>query len=430
MKGHLFVAVLLGLAVVVISSPALLAQDCNHAPNSWGGANAKAYGEWCGACGGTFSMSNGNPSCTRGPNWGRRPGSTAQPSDNSAAIAAAEAERQRQQEAERQRVEAERQRQQEIEAQRKRDEEEAKRKQEEFERKKQEALSSMKGIAEGELGLKGADAGDLGLKDVGDTGGGGLGLKDAPNSLASPSTTTEKKPDCQWGDLDSSVVDLRCLGLDPDKPIVLDPHVVRGQERVFPAQIDPATFQNANYNRGFEALMRRTFSVQDAMDAVAYFKAAQLQRPDDPLVRNGLLLAQDILKARQQKVQEDKDRAQQSLYHGMAALMMGDVKTASDSVKRASELDPTNKDVADWSMTMAAMSANFRSPGRDIKTVEMLVGNALLSEAWGNYATEVREMEMAKSLAPGDKYVAVILDHARYLASEFPVHNAMHPAPQ
>ncbi len=58
----------------------------------------------------------------------------------------------------------------------------------------------------------------------------------------------------------------------------------------------------------------------------------------------------------------------------------------------------------------------------------MLVGNALLSEAWGNYATEVREMEMAKSLAPDSTYVDEILDHARHLASVFPVHNAMRPA--
>ena len=71
-----------------------------------------------------------------------------------------------------------------------------------------------------------------------------------------------------------------------------------------------------------------------------------------------------------------------------------------DSVKRAGQLDPTNKDVANWSMTVAAMSENFKLPGRDVKTTEMLVGNALLSEAWGNYATEVKEMEMAKALPP------------------------------
>jgi hypothetical protein len=341
------------------------------------------------------------------------------PNAAAAAAAAAEAERQHQ-------LEVGRQRQQEIEEQRLRDEAAAKQRQADFERRKQEALHDMKEIAEGEFGLKDDGAGAVGLKDLGDTSG---GLKDAPDSPVLPGTTAAKKPECQWGEQGSSVVDLRCLGLDPDKPIVLDPYVVRGQERAFPAQIDPATFQNANYNKGYEALMRPTFSVNDAMDAVAYFGQAQLQSPNDPMVRNGLLLAQDILKGRQQKEQEDKDRAMQSLYHGLAALMMGDAATASDSARRAGQLDPGNPVIARWNLALTEMTANFKVPGQDVKTVEELVGNALLSEAWGDFATEVREMEMAKSLAPDSTYVDMNLDRARHLAQEFPVHNAMHPAP-
>jgi len=168
MKRHLFAAVLLGLAVVVMSSPAAFAQGSGKPT---GGTQCFIGGKWVFVPSGGCPAGGGNPRV----NQPSQP-----PPDNSAA--AAEAERQRQQEAERRKVEAERQRQQEIEAQRKHDEEEAKRKQEEFERKKREALSSMKGISENELGLKGAGAGDLGLKDIGDTGGGGLGLKDALNS--------------------------------------------------------------------------------------------------------------------------------------------------------------------------------------------------------------------------------------------------------
>jgi hypothetical protein len=236
--------------------------------------------------------------------------------------------------------------------------------------------------------------------------------------------------ECKWGDQGSSAVDLRCLGLDPDKPIAIDPNVVRGQQRVFPAQIDPSTFQNANYNMGFEALMRTTFSVKDAMDAVEFFKQAQLQRPNDPLVHNGLLLAQDILKGRQKKEQEDKGRAMESLYHGLVALATGDPSTASDSVRRASQLDPGNPVIAPWNLALTEMSAVFKAPGQDIKPVEKMVGNALLSEFFGDYATEVSELKMAKSMGPENLYVDMNLDRARHISQEFPVHNAMHLAPQ
>ena len=89
-----------------------------------------------------------------------------------------------------------------LEEQRKREEEEARRKQEEFERNKRDALSSMKGITENELGLKGSNTGELGLKGAGDTGT-GLGLK---------------------GMGDPSVVDLR----DKKKPYEMDLNVVKG----------------------------------------------------------------------------------------------------------------------------------------------------------------------------------------------------------
>ena len=95
-----------------------------------------------------------------------------------------EAERQRRMEEERRRLEDEQRRQHEIEEQRIKDEEAARLKQEEFERNKQDALNSMKGITEGELGLKGGDSGDLGLKNIGDTGKGNLGLKELEDKKA------------------------------------------------------------------------------------------------------------------------------------------------------------------------------------------------------------------------------------------------------
>ena len=422
MRWNMLAAFLLGSSVVVVSFPAA-AQNCNSAPNSWGGAGAANYKRWCEGCCGSFSMSGGRPNCNPGGNWGCRGSGGGQPAyDNSAAIAAAEAERQRQAEIERQRQEAERQRQQEIEDQRRRDEEAARQRQLEFDRKKQEALSSMKGIAEGELGLKNTGLSDSGLKGLGDTGG-SYGLKD---NLNSPAPVAAKKG-CQWGDLGSSVVDFRCMGLDPNKPIVLDPHVVRAQERVFPAQVDPATFQNANYNKGFAALMRLTFSVKDAADAVAYFKAAQLERPHDAMVRNGLLLAQDILKGRQQKQQEDQAKAIQSLDHGVAALMAGDVKTANDSLERAQKLDPHNSTIAPWSSLISGLSEYYKeAPGRNRDAVE-LVGHALVFESRGEFKSEILALEKAASAHPHDLYVENMLWRARHLDPKNPDYSSVAP---
>jgi hypothetical protein len=126
-------------------------------------------------CGARTSPPCSDNACKRACGW-QEPSSSG--GGSSAPAYDYEAERQRQ-EAERQRqLETERKRQREIEEQRKREEEAAKRRQEEFERSKQDALNSMKGISESELGIKDASSsGDLGLKEIGDTGKGGLGLK-------------------------------------------------------------------------------------------------------------------------------------------------------------------------------------------------------------------------------------------------------------
>jgi hypothetical protein len=118
----------------------------------------------------------------------------------------AEAERQRQIEAERERTEAEQQRQQEIEEQRQKDEADARLRREKFEQDKQNALNSMKGIAEGELGLKDIGTGGLGLKDLESADTGALGLKETGKPVA-----------------DASVVDLS----DKKKPYAMDLDKVR-----------------------------------------------------------------------------------------------------------------------------------------------------------------------------------------------------------
>ena len=264
----------------------------------------------------------------------------------------------------------------------------------------------MKGIS-GELGLKGLDSGGFGLKGIAETGG-GLGLKDAPSD--SPATALAKPPECKWGDQDSSVVDLRCLGLDPDKPIVVDPHVVRGQQRVFPAQIDPATFQNANYNKGFEALMRPGFRTQDAMDAIAFFKAAKLQRPNDPLVRNASYLADGILEARQQKEKDDQARAAELTKQAYAGMISGETGSARSFIAQARDLDPNNANLRflDTVMTIVGPESTMAAtPER--RAAYKIVANSFVSISRQNDSAAVAMLQAAQHLQPSDKFINSLL---------------------
>lgn len=386
-----------------------LAVDCNSPPTGSGGNWARKYKSWCESCGGTYNPSN--QSCSPGPNWGG--GSSYQPPSYDY-----EAERRRQEEERIRREEAERQRQREIEEERKREEEAARKRQEEFERGKQEALKSMKGIAEGELGLKGSDSGALGLKDIGDQGAGGLGLKElgAPGSGgiglkdAASSAIRPEKPDCEWGDMSSSVVDLRCLGLDPDKPISVDPHVARGKERVFPAQIDPETFRNANYNKGFEALKR--FDVASAAQAIEYFERARKERPNDPMVRNGLLLAQDIHKARQQKEKDNQAIAAYFTLQGYASMMMGDTINARHYAEQARQFDPSNNQAKFVeSLSRVDLGSADTYPRR--KEAYQLVSGSLVSIHKQHYPVALDLLEAAQRLQPQDRFIEAFLGEMR-----------------
>lgn len=380
------------------------AVDCNSPPSGSGGSWERAYKEWCESCCGTFSGSGPRSRCDPGPNWGcgqqGSQGSSGPSYDY-------EAERQRQEAEWQRQLEAERQRQRELEEQRKREEEEERRRQEEFERNKQEALKSMKGIAEGELGLKGADAGGFGLKGIGDTDTGSLGLKEVTTSAG---TDQPKKADCEWGNMGPSVVDLRCLGLDLNKPVSVDPNVSKGKERVFPAQIDPATFKNINYNRGFEALMR--FDVASAAQAVKYFEQARKERPKDPMVRNGLLLAQDIHKARQQKEKDNQAKAACFILQSYASMMMGDILNARDYIAQARQFDPSNNNAKFvQSLTNVDMGAAATYPKR--KEAYQLVAGSLVSIYKQHYPIAIDMLEVAQRLQPGDKFIGMFLREMR-----------------
>jgi tetratricopeptide (TPR) repeat protein len=208
----------------------------------------------------------------------------------------------------------------------------------------------------------------------------------------------------------SSVVDLRCLGLDPNKPITVDPHVVRGQQRVFPAQVDPATFQNANYNKGFEALMR--FDVASAAAAVQYFEQAQKERPNDPLVRNALLLAQDIHTARQQKEKDDQKKAAYFTLQSYASLMMGDMINARYYIAQARQFDPSDNNAkVIESLSKVDLGPAGTYPGR--KDAYQLVANSLVSIYLQNYPVAIDMIEAAQRLQPEDKFIGMFLREMR-----------------
>ena len=392
MKRSLFIASLLAMAVAAFI-PQAAAQDI------------AACGCYCGK---VIRPPCSDNACKQACGWkgSSSAGSSSSADEDAAAAAAAaaaaEAERRRQEELIRQ---------QEL-ARRKLEAEDARRRQAEFDLNKQKALGDLKGIS-GELGIKDLDTDNgLGIKDnIGAVPAGTAGNVPSNPPDAAPASPSR----CKWGDLDSSVVDLRCLGLDPGKPIVVDWHVVAGQQRVFPAQVDQATFQNSNYNKGFDALMRTTFSVKDAMDAVAFFKAARLQRPNDALVRDALYVAEGILQARQQKQQEQKQQAEQQLYRGIAALMIGDEKTAGDSIERASALDSSNTTINSWSSLIMGLQANSEAGNR---LACRFVGNALVSEALGDTRAEIRTLETAEHMFPNDVYVKTMLWRVRHLPTD------------
>lgn len=237
MKRHVLIAIILGLAMMIVSAAPVMAD--------WAGVSqCFINGQWV-TVKGNCPVSGGG-------------GSSSTPAyDYEAERQRQEAERQ-QQEAEHQRqLEAERQRQQELEEQRKLEEEAAKKRQEEFEQNKQEALKSMKGITENELGLKGTDTGGLGLKDIGDTGTSGLELKE-DRKTAAP--------------VDASVVDLR----DKKSPLIVDLKTVSVQRGV----ANPVQLRNVLLGNFSNTIQKRTDrSNKQVQEIMRSFKTGEPPSP-------------------------------------------------------------------------------------------------------------------------------------------------------
>jgi len=289
-------------------------------------------------------------------------------------------------------MEAERQRQ--LEKQQEREQEEARRKREEFEKTKQDVLKNMKGIAENGLGLKDVrTTNNLGLKGIGDTKAGAAGLKGIDDSGPRPL-------------VDPSTVDLRHL--DPNKPITVDPNVVKGRKRVFSVQTDPETFKNASYNKGFDAIRHG-----DPDSAVRWFEQARKERPDDPVIRNALLLAKGLANVHRQREEDsrkkaasqsvsDDDRALQLANDAVPAMAQGDYDTAVRILKKAQAISPNNPNIADTLRFAQGVKAKDDSAMR-------YAGKASGYFILGKYETAIRILKQAQAISPENPRIAEVL---------------------
>lgn len=196
---------------------------------------------------------------------------------------------------------------------------------------------------------------------------------------------------------DAGVVDLRDL-VDPTRPVTIDPNVVRGQPRQLPVQIDPATFDNAHYRAGFDALMRF-----DPKAAVPLFEAAQAERPDDLLVRAGRLLALDL---REVRVRREREAAHwvEEVYVSLAA---GEPGGALSFALRAAELDPQNVEARALVVTARRVAAGMHDPeNAERRNAYRLVGNALAAISIQQPGVASELLAAARLWQPHDPVIA------------------------
>ena len=233
-----------------------------------------------------------------------------------------------------------------------------------------------------------------------------------PNAVdLRPSTTSNSggtvKPDCQWGNEGSSVVDLRCLGLDPNKPVAIDPHVVKGQERVFAAQVDPKLLEDPNYKKAMKEEMLPGSAPY--AEAVRYFTLAQKGHPNDPTVRTALLMAEDIYKERSQKEKDARSQAALLTLQGYASMMADESGKAQDYIAQARKLDPDNNNIK--FMESLARTNTGTYPRR--KEAYKLVAGSLYAISKQNYPDAIGMLEAAQRLQPEDKTIGMFLRQMR-----------------
>jgi len=200
--------------------------------------------------------------------------------------------------------------------------------QERARRDREDALSRMKGGALGQAeALRGSSSWDAGLKGLPPSQSvAPAAASVAPGSV--PSSQSKARSEKCGPNPDPSAVDL----CDRNANVAIDPRAVRGKRVV---NISLQTLANENYNKGFAAIRARDFE-----GAIAYFGKAGAELGDDPLVRNGRALAEDLLKAERQKTK--LSAARRELHEGVMSTVGGRYDEALAHLARAVELDPAN----------------------------------------------------------------------------------------
>lgn len=219
---------------------------------------------------------------------------------------------------------------------------------------------------------------------------------------------------------DPNVVDLHHL--DPDRPVYIDPNVVKGRERQISAQASMETLNNASYNSGFEAIMN-----DNPILAVAYFKRALEERPGDLMVRNALLLAEDLVKVRQEKAKDAVYRkALEEAGKGISEwILNNDPETALAYLMRAQGINPSDKGIREAAQTadnfVREKNKKISPPSSEEKELEKralkVAGGSIESIRQGDYETAVKILTDALTIKPDDIGILNTLNYVGGLAA-------------
>ena len=286
-------------------------------------------------------------------------------------------------------------RRREEEDREKRAAEDRRRAQEEFARNRDQALQLLRGVDSTELGLRGS---------------GGLELRDAPNTRAKPQAAGARAPSS-----DPSVVDLGHL--DPSKPAVVDPRAARGQKKI---QVSEKTLTNDSYVKGFDAIRAANYE-----EAVLHFKKARTELGNDLLVRNGLALAEDLVKMQKRKAQVTA--ARWAFHEGVTAALQGNYDLGIEHIRKAIALDPSNRRYQDELLyvqgikTGRAIAADKEQDLRQKALAErafQVAEKSLAAMYRQDWTSAVAILEAALLINPADRTIKDVLAIARNARSK------------